>query len=387
MGQLQKRAALCLLFLLISFATDCTTDDDCSLNGICTTTNATCLCDPGWRSTDCGELDLRPATRGTGYNHTSTSAASDPFSGGTAGNASWGGQILPDRHGDRRKFHLITSQFSHGCGLSGWKPFSTIIRAESTTGPRGPYVWAQELFGAFTHNPTAVWSPADDLYLLFMIGRDDYELPETCKHQGIMPNNISIATSPDLRTWTPRRQVLTNATNPAPWPLFAPENRTVRIALAVEDNIIHVAASYNASFEPTVFQPAEGEQPWSEDPFLWRDKRGHWHILVHYMIDIEERDEKGPNVGAHLYSRTLEGPWTFNTRTIAYNTTVQFDDGTETVLYRRERPKLYFDPEDEEVVPLYLVNGVQENGTKASYTLVQPIGDAAEAYEKRLGFY
>lgn len=40
--------------------------------------------------------------------------------------------------------------------------------------------------------------------------------------------------------------------------------------------------------------------------------------------------------------------------------------------YRRERPKLFFS-EDGEMTPLYLVNGVQEFGSKASYTLIQPI--------------
>ncbi|GME28287.1 hypothetical protein GTA08_BOTSDO01148 [Neofusicoccum parvum] len=359
--------------------TACTTDENCSLNGVCS--DGSCICDPGWRSADCGELDLYPATKFSGYNHTNATA-SDPYSGGTAGNASWGGQILQDRD-DERKFHLITSQFAHGCGLNGWKPFSTIIRAESTTGPRGPYTWAQELFGPFAHNPTTVWSPADELYLLYYIGRD-YPIPDTCGSQKIAPNNISYSTSPDLKTWSPRKQILTNATNPAPWPLYARGNATSRIAFAVEDNLIYVAQNYSASYE-RVFSPSG--QPWTEDPFLWRDKRGHWHILVHYMIDIEERDEKGPNVGAHLYSRNLEGPWTFNTETLAYNTTVHFDDGTTTELYRRERPKLYFDMKDPDLTPLYLVNGVQETKSGGrSYTLIQPIGSGAEAYAKHLGF-
>ncbi|KAL1613413.1 hypothetical protein SLS54_010628 [Diplodia seriata] len=381
MYSLPKILVLLSVFLFPLVARSCTTDDDCSLNGVCS--NSTCLCDPGWRSTDCGELDLRPATKGTGYNHTFANASTSPLSGGTAGNSSWGGQIVRDRHSPTT-FHLITSQFSHGCGLSGWKPFSTIIRAESTTGPRGPYFWAQDVKAAFTHNPTVVWSAADALYLLFHIGADDdgYPLPDTCKHQTIAPNNISLSTSPDLRAWTPSTQVLTNATNPAPWPLSSGHE----IALAVEDNIIHLAARYDASYAPTVFQPAPGAQPWTEDPFLWRDARGHWHLLVHYMVDVEERGEKGPRVGGHLYARELEGPWVFNNRTLAYNTTVAFDDGTTVDLYRRERPKLFFDEGDEGRVPLFLVNGVQEVGRgKESWTLVQPIGEAAARYERGLG--
>ncbi|KAH7058589.1 hypothetical protein B0J12DRAFT_594053 [Macrophomina phaseolina] len=356
----------------------CTTDDDCNLNGVCS--DGSCICDPGWRSADCGELDLYPAARWTAYNHTNATA-SDAYENGNKGNSSWGGQILQDRE-NPTKFHLITSQFAHGCGLSGWKPFSTIIRAESTTGPRGPYYWAQEILHSFYHNPTTFWSPADELYLLYVIGVD-YTVPGTCGSRTIGPNNISLSTSPDLKTWTARKQILTNATNPAPWPLYSQDNHTSAFALAVEDNLIYVAENYNASYD-RVFSPSG--QPWSEDPFLWQDKRGHWHILAHYMIDIEERDEKGPNVGAHLYARNLTGPWTFNTQTLAYNTTVKFDDGTTMEMYRRERPKLYFDWSDPDLTPLYLLNGVQESNNGRSFTLIQPIGSGAETYEKRLGF-
>ena len=72
---------------------------------------------------------------------------------------------------DKKLFHLITSQMSHGCGLAGWRPFITVIRAESRTGPTGPYNFSQELFGTFHHNPTTICSPADKLYLMYSIGR------------------------------------------------------------------------------------------------------------------------------------------------------------------------------------------------------------------------
>ncbi|KAG7148202.1 hypothetical protein HYQ46_002930 [Verticillium longisporum] len=116
---------------------------------------------------------------------------------------------------------------------------------------------------------------------------------------------------------------------------------------------------------------------------MWRDKRGHWHILQHHMIDIPEA--KGPHVGAHAYARKWEGPWTYNNITLAYNTTVEFTDGMKTDYYRRERPKLFFS-DDGEMTPLYLVNGVQEFNSRASYTLIQPIGAASKEFEKSLGF-
>jgi hypothetical protein len=55
----------------LAFARACYRNEDCSLNGLCDTRSATCTCDPGWLANGCGDLDVAPATRGTGYNYTS----------------------------------------------------------------------------------------------------------------------------------------------------------------------------------------------------------------------------------------------------------------------------------------------------------------------------
>ena len=81
----------------------------------------------------------------------------------------------------------------------------------------------------------------------------------------------------------------------------------------------------------------------------------------------------GPRVGRHGYSTRLGDPWTFNNRTLTFNTTVAFTDGSQTTYSRRERPQLFFSA-DGALTPLALVTGVQEVGSGASYTLIQPIG-------------
>ncbi|KAF9891834.1 hypothetical protein FE257_003319 [Aspergillus nanangensis] len=364
-----------------SHAFQCRTDEDCSLTGICSPSTNQCICDAGWRAADCSELDLQPVERWTGYNHTNITLP-DFYKEG-AGNSSWGGHIVQDRH-NRGLFHLIIGQMDHGCGLSGWRPFSTVIRAESKTGPRGPYTWAQELFGTFHHNPTVVWSPAEQLYLMHFIGFD-WETPDTCR--SIKRNNsISVSSSPDLRHWSNVTLLLDNVTNPAAWPLWTRHNRTAEMLLATEKNNIYHAESYQGPYslrsEPGFIEIDPSFR--SEDPFLWRDKRGHWHFLVHHMVDIE-LGKKGPRVGAHVYARDWEGPWHYNNLTLAYNTTVEFTDGASTEYYRRERPKLYFS-DDGEMTPLYLINGVQEFDSSASYTLIQPIGEKYRQYERSLGF-
>ncbi|KAI9158130.1 hypothetical protein HJFPF1_06120 [Paramyrothecium foliicola] len=365
--------------LLLCVTLACQTMEDCGLNGICSC-NQTCICDAGWRGVDCSELDLQPAQRYSGYNHTNISLPGFYREG--AGNSSWGGHIIQDRE-EPGLFHLIVSQFPRGCGLSGWRPFSEVIRAESRTGPQGPYTWAQQLFPTFRHNPTTIWSPAENKYLMHFIGRD-WELPNTCRSTKVH-TNISVTTSTDLRTWTKPESVIVNNTNPAAWPLWTPENPTKSMLLGIGNSDIYLADSYTGPYtvahRPRFTQINESLK--SEDPFLWRDKRGFWHMLVHHMVDIP-LGLKGPRVGAHLYARNYTGPWHYNNITLAFNTTVDFTDGSTTVYYRRERPKLFFS-DDGEMTPLYLINGVQEFNSPASYTLIQPIGDAWKEFEENLG--
>ncbi|ENH63684.1 hypothetical protein FOC1_g10004292 [Fusarium oxysporum f. sp. cubense race 1] len=168
-----------LTLLSIGFANACKNDEDCSLNGICSRWKKACRCDPGWIGSDCGRLDLAPATRYTGYNHTYEPPSPGDF--GIWPNASWGGRIIQDRD-NKRLFHLFTVQFSHGCGLKGWRPHSYIIRAESHSGPQGPYKYAHDVSKNFAHNPDIVWSQADKKYLLYSIGNDKQQWPRVGSH-------------------------------------------------------------------------------------------------------------------------------------------------------------------------------------------------------------
>ncbi|KAF1848452.1 uncharacterized protein K460DRAFT_364443 [Cucurbitaria berberidis CBS 394.84] len=374
-------------------AQTCTTDEDCSLNGICAPQTHSCLCDAGWFGSDCGHLDLAPATRWTGYNHTNYT---DPTYYNTRGNSSWGGQIIQDR-GDPALFHLLVDQFGHGCGLSAWRPTSFVARAESRTGPQGPYTWVQNVTGSFRHNAYVHWYPAEEKYLLWTIGVDVAD-PSSCKSvsKTSWPNNISVAAASSIQGPWSKFHITVNGTNPAPFPVLSASSHQgsdaidSRIALAAEDLKIYVADRWDAAYKLVHTTPpwntSDYSPTWTEDPFVWQDKRGHWHALAHWMIDIvEKKGTKYPRVGAHMFARTLQGRWNFKLHE-AFNSTVAFTDGSVQTFNRRERPKVFFS-EDGEMTPLYLVTGVQPLGTTAlSYTLIQPIGSAWKEYEKRLGF-
>ncbi|KAI9736135.1 MAG: hypothetical protein M1834_001019 [Cirrosporium novae-zelandiae] len=370
----------------------CTTDADCNYNGICTSAY-TCTCDPGWRSTDCGALDLYPATRNTGYNQTSN------------GISSWGGKIIHDPS-DPQTFHLFAEEFTYGCGLDSWSPYSRVIRAESNTGPAGPYHFAAEVLGTFAHNPTVVYSPADKLYLMHHIGCP-VSPSGTCDSLNFtcgFGNNqngesgISLMTSTDLRNWTNYGMVLTSGgngtwdtdvTNPSAMALDSLSHHTPEVLLAYRGcpfNCISGLSELNKeqinlAVAPTFKGPYTRLHntpliPQNEDPFLWRDKRGHYHMLMH-SLELDGGFGYGPDVGRHAYAETYDGPWVFNNNTLAFNWTVTFTDGTSVDYFRRERPVLFFS-EDGEMTPLFLINGVQErNGSDVSFTMIQPLGGSA----------
>lgn len=381
----------------VQHAFACTTDADCSLNGVCQQKNSTCLCDAGWTASDCGVIDFRPATRYTGYNRTAE------------GISSWGSTIVQDP-ADSKLFHLFMAQFADGCNLDYWTPYSTVVKATSTSGPEGPYQFDKEIVGTFAHNPSVIWSEADGLYLLIHIGCP-VEIPDTCTSTPAFscgPGNtnngesgISAWSSPDLKSWTFHGQIMpgntngtwdSDTTNPSAFPLWSAKNHTHEILMAyrgcvwncdegLEQIGVAVASNFTGPYVRAHDYPIFPEN--TEDPFVWRDKRGNFHMLVH-SLESGGGFGSGPKVGRHAYATGWDSTWTFNNDTLAYSTYVEFTDGTATNFSRRERPQLYFS-KDGEMTPLFLTNGVQEVNSSQSYSVVQPIGNGAKTYVESLG--
>ncbi|PHH77096.1 hypothetical protein CDD83_4169 [Cordyceps sp. RAO-2017] len=375
----------------------CSSDDGCSLNGVCR--QGACLCDPGWKGEDCGALDVRPAKRTNGYNLTGS------------GTSSWGSAIVRDPW-DRGLHHLLVAEFTNRCGLDFWSPYSRIVRAESRSGPAGPYAFAAEIRGTFAHNPTVVYSPADDRWLLYYIGCAVDVAAGACAHRRFTcgPGNanngesgISALSSRDLRRWRSEGRVLAgddsggwdaDVTNPSAFPLCSGRGRAdgpamllayrgcpsdclgaERINLAVSDPGSGTRRPYRKMQPGPLFGNA------GEDPFLWRDGRGHFHMLLH-SLEPDGGFGSGPKVGRHAWARNQTGPWTFGTETVAFGTAVEFDDGRAVDFYRRERPQLYFS-DDGAMTPLLLTTGVQPRGSPMSYSLIVPLGDEGVEVQRR----
>ena len=120
--------------------------------------------------------------------------------------------------------------------------------------------------------------------------------------------------------------------------------------------------------EPKSAGPALAS-PQVEDPFVWRDARGHFHALFHKLTD------EHPSAGGHAYSR--DGwAWTL-TDTAAFTTDVRTDDGATHAFFRRERPHLLFD--DDGTTPLALFTSLTNwssgapTDTDKAFTFAQSI--------------
>lgn len=390
-----------LSVLIFPSLQSCITDDDCSLNGVCGKLY-TCHCDPGWTGSDCGVLDLRAAKRPSGYNYTDK------------GTSSWGSTIIRDPK-DHSLYHLFAAEFTHGCGLDYWAPYSRIIRAESRTGPAGPYTFAAEVQGTFSHNPTVVYSPADEAWLMYYIGCPT-EVADKCTAKAFTcgPGNtnngesgISVMISRDLRHWEGKGQVISgddgkgwdaDLTNPSPFPLHSAATSCSKPGHGDDTPAMLLAyrgCPYNCSAGIEQINLAVSEKGYAgpyrkiqngpvfpesnEDPFVWRDKRGHYHMLLH-SLEPEGGFGDGPKVGRHAWAREYTGPWTFGNRSLAFSTAVEYGDGSKIDFYRRERPQLYFS-NDGKMTPLFMTTGVQPRNNPMSYTVIVPIGDNGVALQ------
>jgi len=194
--------------------------------------------------------------------------------------------------------------------------------------PDGPYTRKALVAPPEHHNPTLKVSPVDGSWNLYSI------------KAGSGP--IVVSTSTDQGgSWTSTTPgtVVSNEQNPGP---FLWKNGTMNMWYRA-----HAATSSPCSGEsigvqfcasPTA-KCSGGVNPifshTSEDPSVFVDKRGNYHMLVNALPG-----GCSPKLqqGGHAWSR--DGVNWSEPRVGAYNTTVKFSDGTEMTCGRRERPQM-----------------------------------------------
>jgi hypothetical protein len=291
---------------------DCADDYDCSLGGTCTA--GKCACDIWWTGAMCAQLNLVPA---------------DPAASGLAvpGYFSWGGHPLQDENGT---YHLLASFLCDHDTLSQWTSKSSIAHATASA-PTGPYTFApgvdsQLVVPPWSHGASVSRDPVTGEYLLFHIGNgavapstwspcynpaEDAPAFAAAALAAAAPPRAPLPGSGESdRTYVERAPTLagpwthfnnntgvvinypagswaTSMTNPA---AFIFENGTTLLyyradqcpktwgALAPACIGVAIADSWQGPYTSLFTEPIT--HPEGEDPAVFRDVRGNFHLLT-----------------------------------------------------------------------------------------------------------
>ena len=119
-------------------AAGCSSDLNCSLNGVCT--SGSCKCDKPWYGPDCSLMMFLPVSFPQGY--------------GQAPNlTTWGGGALFDNA--TQKYHSFISSMTNGCSLNHWGSNSRIEHGISDS-VTGPYKFVDVAIPTWSHNAAPI---------------------------------------------------------------------------------------------------------------------------------------------------------------------------------------------------------------------------------------
>eukprot|EP00035_Acanthoeca_spectabilis_P000852 m.75931 g.75931 ORF g.75931 m.75931 type:complete len:399 (-) comp10470_c0_seq1:206-1402(-) len=390
------RGVVALVLVWVSLADGCSVDLDCGLLGTCS--DSTCHCYRGYTGPSCASLDLAPAPRNAGLRQ--------------QGNRSnWCGTILQDAT-DADLWHMYNSDFAD-CGLGIWITGSRVIHTTSHGSPLGPYTpTGQIAVAAEAHNPQAIQAP-DGTYLLM----DSYNGPdagcptyidyETCKPVGCksgyaggncsckpkMPHNgpkggsgnftyhISKSAAGPWSPITVGMEYPCWGLNLTPSPAFHP-NGTMYIAFHCDENMGDVvlvsAPTFRGPFKavPTRVRaestsPGFGVHPHPEDPFLWiasNNGQVSFHVVLHNLprgVHFFSADGITWHLQQSLDDNNVPLPPFF------FDEVVEYNDGTNVTVQRRERPWILFDTDGSPKALVTSMKGGNNVGDSDVWTMVQ----------------
>ena len=379
---------------------ECTTDWECSLGGRCVSSDAAqhmtrsnpasdarprgrCACDAWFTGGDCSLLNLEPAA--------------SPESAGlqVPGYHSWGGRCTYD--GATGKYVGAFSMMVGGCSLNQWQWGSAIVVAEADA-PEGPYSLIGEppsslapegaALPPWAHNAFLSFDPASGRHLLFHIGaehrlpankfcnrsdprrfRPSAWVPANARRRLVQPRQrggtldylsdpifVSSAPSPRGPWEVPGRRVelsgpadswVRRVSNPGP---FIFPNGTVLLYTSADPCppgwgraptciALFRAPSWEGPYT-LLSTSAPLVRPESEDPFVFRDPRGSFHMLTN-VNTFHRRCDAGAACGGHAWS--LDG-LTWSGQAIgAFGPTVELANGSSFTNAYAERPLVYQD--------------------------------------------
>ena len=281
-------------------AAQCTTDLDCSLNGVCA--SAQCTCDAPWSGPSCAKLT-----------YATTPAIGKNIYDGNDPHNTWNGPIEgPDAEGIYHAYiplykpdslwHVIT--LMHGVSDNVVGPWDWASRPNLTSSAINP--------GFLTYPNTTTGEPVYSIWAGgSIVSSDSLDGPflHDSKYGGLInPAPIYFKGTFYLAQQS-TRSILSSPAVGGPWTLFS--------------NITH--------------SPAQGYVV--EDPFMWIDSRSNWHIINHAYNLSQSGNCGDSDVSSHFFSTDgIDWLWS----DAPYGHTVQYDDGTSHTYATMERPRLVF---------------------------------------------
>jgi hypothetical protein len=279
----------------------CDSAFNCSLNGACNA--GACACSPPWSGATCATLTYATTTPASGQNLFTANATAN----------SWNGPIIQGADGT---FHLFDPIYEHG---SLW---SVMYYAHGTASSiAGPYDWSsQPTIASTAINPAALVYPdaaTGALVYTLWIGDDilvsnDAAGPYAKAYANPAPSNTAPAFYKGSFYVTDQdtSSLLTATSLKGPWTKFSSIPHPPGMGYVVED------------------------------PFLYVDPSGNFHIINHAYNTGQRTNCTSSWVSSHFFS--ADGV-TWGHSDQPYGHTVAFDDGTSHSYCTLERPNLFFD--------------------------------------------
>lgn len=138
---------------LVARVSSCSSNLECSLNGVCT--NGACKCDTAWRGESCSTLNLLRPEKMSGLRTVEADGRNT---------SSWGGSVIFSEHDN--KWHMYAAEMVKHCGIDSWMENSRIIHAVSDS-PGGLYKRHDVVVPPFAHEPAIMRSEKGEYVLFF----------------------------------------------------------------------------------------------------------------------------------------------------------------------------------------------------------------------------
>ena len=300
----------------------CKTAADCNLNGLCTA--GMCSCDAPWTGSSCGALGYAPVPA-PGPGGADIFNASDPAN-------TWGGPIVgPESDG---KYHAFVPRYAAGA-LFGAKH----ILHGTANAITGPYSW---------HTMTDVFGGINPAYLVFPNKSDGNRMVYSLWLKGKI--HVADSAAGPYRLLAGVSYPSGSNSNPAPmyhegaFYITTQHTDTVWTRLSLDPGPDGTRSSDDPEAGWAEFgtishdRVPPGVVP--EDPYLFVDRRGNWHIINH-AYDVNQTTHCGSSaLSTHFFS--ADGKTWRCSEVQPYSHTVRYTDGSNHTYTTLERPNLHF---------------------------------------------